>query len=303
MEFEMEELVPSVGKLARLYTGAESTSITYERAEALMEAVLYCIHELELAGEGQIAVAGHKGKMTAADAYEAGAALVKEKTRAALELYTGILNEFNDFGNRCLRDTFVKGLPQFFGRYDVRFRPQDEILTLDYPVLRDISGYEGIDKVYEFIRCVGMEQRFLGRFCGGAAKHILSRYQGDYRDMIDNVCGIVFTAVMGRMLAETPWDQEPDERDHEKIRNICGEGREALRGRIVHETERLVRQYYGGDEELLAYLTGAAGEAAARIEIYWQKPAGRVDLVHETTTFLVPTDSKTPKRKTPRPHI
>ena len=37
----MEELVPIVGKLAEKYTSHESTSITYEKAEQLMGAVLY----------------------------------------------------------------------------------------------------------------------------------------------------------------------------------------------------------------------------------------------------------------------
>ena len=33
MDYEMEELVPIVGKLAEKYTAHESTSITYEKAD------------------------------------------------------------------------------------------------------------------------------------------------------------------------------------------------------------------------------------------------------------------------------
>ncbi len=43
--YRMEELIPIVGRLAEKYTGFESSSITYEKAGQLMEAVLYCIHE------------------------------------------------------------------------------------------------------------------------------------------------------------------------------------------------------------------------------------------------------------------
>ena len=39
MDYEMEELVPIVGKLAEKYTANESTSITYEKAEQLMGAI------------------------------------------------------------------------------------------------------------------------------------------------------------------------------------------------------------------------------------------------------------------------
>ena len=45
MEYEMNELLPIVAKLAEKYTSKESSSITYERAEYLMEAVIYCINE------------------------------------------------------------------------------------------------------------------------------------------------------------------------------------------------------------------------------------------------------------------
>ena len=45
MRYEMEELVPIVAKLAKRYTSGESTSITYEKAQQLMEAVLYSINE------------------------------------------------------------------------------------------------------------------------------------------------------------------------------------------------------------------------------------------------------------------
>ena len=47
MDYGMSELVPIVGKLAEKYTGHEHTSISYEKAEQLMEAVLYCICETE----------------------------------------------------------------------------------------------------------------------------------------------------------------------------------------------------------------------------------------------------------------
>ena len=40
MDYKMEELLPVVSELAQKYTGYESTSITYEKAQMLMGAVL-----------------------------------------------------------------------------------------------------------------------------------------------------------------------------------------------------------------------------------------------------------------------
>ena len=47
MDYTMEELLPVVGKLTEKYTGFSSTSVTYETARQLMEAVLYCLREAE----------------------------------------------------------------------------------------------------------------------------------------------------------------------------------------------------------------------------------------------------------------
>ena len=59
MDYGMSELVPIVGKLAEKYTGHEHTSISYEKAEQLMEAVLYCICETEKENT-EFAVQGEK---------------------------------------------------------------------------------------------------------------------------------------------------------------------------------------------------------------------------------------------------
>ena len=107
MNYEMEELVPIVGKLAEKYTAFESTSVSYEKAEQLMGAVLYCIHETwqvparerEKQGAGLMAKAE---RLSDAQAYEMGARLVEEKTKAALSEY-----DFN------------VGLPYFEGYFPV----------------------------------------------------------------------------------------------------------------------------------------------------------------------------------------
>ena len=58
MEYEMEELITIVGRLAEKYNAHESTSMTYEKAEQLMEAILYCIHETEQFGDSFMVSAG-----------------------------------------------------------------------------------------------------------------------------------------------------------------------------------------------------------------------------------------------------
>ena len=44
-EYELSDLLPVVKKLVEGYTSKESTSVTYETAERLMQAASYCIYE------------------------------------------------------------------------------------------------------------------------------------------------------------------------------------------------------------------------------------------------------------------
>lgn len=218
--YTMEELLPIVGKLAEKYTSYEHTSVSYETAEMLMEAVLYCIREAETgcpAWETGALSAGalSAGVLSAEQAYTAGAAAVRAKVSTALRLYNEIIPTFNCYENRLLFNTFSKEMPEFFKWYDVRFRPQDTILTLDYPVLRDLSEYTGIDRIYEYILCIGLEQEFLSLFPEAYVNRVLTQNSEDVRDITENLCEIVLTHLAKCFLSgKTPL--EPDFRtDHD----------------------------------------------------------------------------------------
>lgn len=195
----LDEIMPIVAKLTERYTAGDSTSVTYEKAEQLMGAVLYCIREAEYAEENrrESEIACLQG-MSAQRAYETGLACVEKKVKAALALYNDMQTQFDSYGNRCLYDTFVKGIPEFFKWYDMRFAPQDTILTLDYPVLKDLSAYTGIDRIYEYLLCIQKEQEFLRTFPRNDVIDALARYNPVYEDMIDNVCGAVGEVMGGK---------------------------------------------------------------------------------------------------------
>ncbi len=188
MEYSMEELIPIVAGLAEKYTAHESTSVTYETAEQLMQAVLYCVQELYAPTENKVAA---PVKMTARQAYDLGLSQVKSKVKRTLNLYNELLPTFNCYKNRCLYDTFVKGFPEFFRWYDPEFNPQDTILTLDYPVLKDLSFCTGIDRIYAYAECIRLEQRFLELFPEEYITDALSQYDTQFEDMIENICEVV----------------------------------------------------------------------------------------------------------------
>lgn len=265
MDYEMEELVPIVGKLAEKYTSHESTSITYEKAEQLMGAVLYCIHELwESSGNAP----SLNKKLSAQRAYEMGAAYVRDKTGKALDLYNRILPEFCHYENKCLYDTFVKGIPEFFKWYDIQFEPQNTILTLDYPLLKDISEYTGIDKIFEFIKSIGLEQKFLKLFPAGYVINILSKDNRNWQESMDNICEIVFIHVIGHIiLGKSLTVIELEEDDYSYMQKIFKQATlEDIKKQLTTALEIFIKNYYENDRELLNYLSGAISGIVVRLK-------------------------------------
>lgn len=193
MNYEMEELFPIVGKLAEQYTSNESGSVTYETANQLMGAVIYCIRETEIQNETSLQP---KTSCPAKQAYETGFALARQKVKQALCLYNEITQEFESYGNQCIMDVIQIGMPEFFKWYDLKFNPQNEILTLDYPVLKDLSEFEGIDKIYEYLICIQIEQQFLSQLPKEFVERALKSQGIPARDQMDNLCETVLSFII-----------------------------------------------------------------------------------------------------------
>ncbi|MDD7025390.1 MAG: DUF6179 domain-containing protein [Oscillospiraceae bacterium] len=278
-----EELISLAAELAMRYTGHESTSITYERAQSLMEAVRYCLNEYEKSGrgglsgltEGESASGSAKGPLpekrqlvSAKEAYRCGYQLILGKVSQLREKYNELTACFSDYGMECLRDTVLCGIPEFFKWYDVRFAPQETLLTLDYPILADIRALSGVDAVYAYVSCICLEQKFLGAAGEGYVRKVLYSYARCYQMLEENICSIVLTDMVRHFLIQKP---------------VCGTGllaeeeeslRECLEGMKREELLRTVRtviasiaeQLFDGERELQQYLGLEAENIAVRIQ-------------------------------------
>lgn len=260
--YEMEELLLIVSKLARKYTGGESTSVTYEKAQMLMEAVLFCLQEYHNSSAGGLA----RKDISVKEQYDIGAKLVYEKVEKIRKIFNEL--QFEDFGVKCLHDTVQEGIPQFLKWYDIKFCPQDMLLTLDYPALIDCNPLAGADAVYEYIRAIQIEQRFLGAFDRNYVVSVLNQYDPKYRSMIENICSIVLINTIGHIVLKKPLqDAGFLQEESLQLSKIFG-------GKSVSETEQLVRdrigemvgRFFENDGDMLAYLCGEANNIAVRID-------------------------------------
>jgi len=187
MQFEMEELIPIVAELAETYTSRESSSITYEKAEQLMQAVLYTINELRFSDADYLVSAC----MNARQAYDLGYEILCRRVSGCREAYNRMIVDFDDYGNEFYYDTVVKGLPLFFLHYDARYDPQDHLLTLDY-ITRDFdTELTGIDQISVYLNSILEEQRYLKGFRREYVIDTLMRWNRGYRRLPVNVAEIV----------------------------------------------------------------------------------------------------------------
>lgn len=255
--------MPIVSELAWKYTGCDHSSVTYEKAQMLMEAVLYCINE-DRRQEGNALVAKN---IPAKEAYEQGRKIVLEKLKKLQTLYNELIPDFKDYGSVCLKDTVRKGIPAFLERYDFRYAPQETLLTLDYPVLRSYGVLSGVDLVLCYMQDIRLEQKFLSKMEDKYIVKVLRKYQRDYEYVLVNICEIVLQNMAGHMILDKPLQGQGFNREElESLEEILSDKtEEQIKAYLLKALERLMAQFYDNDDCLLAYLGGGLSDIATRI--------------------------------------
>lgn len=264
MDDRMEELLPVISELAQQYTGCESTSITYEKAQSLMEAVLFCLREYDDSCTDTLA----SSDISVKERYKIGRKLLFDKVEEIRKIWNEISLRFADFGVKCLYDTGQKGIPQFLKWYDIRFCPQDTILTLDYPVLTDCSTMTGADAVYVYILAIRTEQVFLEAFDRNYIMRVLEKYDPDYPDMIENICSIVLANMIGHIAIQKPLgDAEFQDEDYLQLSEVFeGMSVPDIENVVTTFVKKIVDQFYEKDKDMLAYLCCETKNIAVRID-------------------------------------
>lgn len=281
--YEMEELLPIVARLADQYTSKESSSIRFETARQLMEAVIYCIdhaEELDYNHDrlGEEFIVREQG-MSANEAYEHGYHVVVDKVKRANLQYTALLSNFNWYQNQAYYDTFIKGMPSFFLYYDAKFAPQNHILTLDYPTLRFIGEVQGIDAIERFLCYTEYEQEFLRAFPEEYVRKVLELYHKDYEELLINVCSLVLRNVlvcmwMNKPLMDNRFPENACNSIREQIRDCGQEGTKEILTKLL---ERVLKQGYKNHDILMEYLSYDVAEFS--IELYHAAQHGGIEVL------------------------
>ncbi len=253
--YSMKELLPIVAQLTEKYTSKESTSITYEAARQLMDAVLYCIHEYEVTTKDSELIVIEA--VLAKDAYQLGYQRVLDKVNRTRLLFNECIVDFCAYGNENYQDTFVKGIVGFFQFYNPLLCPQDTIITMDYPTILPIASQVGIDAIETYVQFITLEQQFFGQLPQQYIYNVLYSYQKNYHKQFYNIASIVLRNILGRILAGQNLTTADCTVNTEKLtKNISKLTIEDLQKALSTILERLIDETYPGNTPLFNYLSG-----------------------------------------------
>ncbi len=247
LNYPMEEVMQVVSELAGKYTGCDHSSVTYEKAQMLMGAVMYCVREYEQQKSNALLTKNVSVK----EAYRYGREIVLDKRKKLQELYNELILDFRDYGSVCLHDTIRQGIPAFLERYDDRYAPQETLLTLDYPILVDYGALSGVSRVLNYVQCICLEQKFLQKMDEGYVIKILRAYQRDYAYMM-----------LDKPLQEIGFGKE----ELASLEDILAEKtKEQISAFAFKAMEQLTGKYYD-DNDLLLYLNSSLPDIVTRIQ-------------------------------------
>ena len=124
------------------------------------------------------------------------------------------------------------------------------------------------DKIFEFIKAIGLEQKFLKLFPAGYVINILSKYNRNWQESMDNICEIVFIHVIGHIiLGKSLTVIELEEDDYSYMQKIFKQATlEDIKKQLTTALEIFIKNYYENDRELLNYLSGAISGIVVRLK-------------------------------------
>ena len=285
LEADMEQIMPIVADLADKYTSKESSSVSYEVATMLTEAVVYTVEECF--DRENVPETGGKAKHESLIAqnfetrdlnvfYEQGKDIICRKVYEAKDLYEKIIGDFQDYGCINYRDTILKGFPAFFSKYDYRFQPQNHILSLDYPLLVQNEDLTGIDLILQYLKGIYIETEFLKKFSVTAAKQcVMESATGESPQVflkyyMGNICELVLWRAVCCAIADRPvqelWLEQEDWKEIEFF--FEGDSVQKTQQKIEAIIRLLIQKLNdnGVNIELpVEYFSGVSREYAVRI--------------------------------------
>lgn len=258
-ESEQEKIIEKIWRIlekqANRYNGCDSTSMTIEKAQSLLESLLYTIEFMIHDGTSPKEILDGDMQLLIRQGQE----LLKNKCRDTKIEWKLMCQTMPQINNIYFLST-IKNLGLFFERYDLYYGAHLIPCSIDYWPMQPVSErLKGVSYMEEYIRRLQMENDFLNWFERQDVIRLYKRYVPDYPEALFNLCEPVLTNAIGlEMIGQ----------DIHRL-NISAAGQTYIFKLLAHRSE----------EEIQRILEDAAG-AVCRILYKIQSIRQEMDVIY-----------------------
>lgn len=180
-------------KQANKYNGTDSTSMPIEKAQDLLESLLYTIEvAMENGATKEDLLNGNLSLLI-----EKGQTILKEKLTTIKVEWKLMCQDLPQIQNVYYLST-IKNLGLFFQKYDIYYEAHHIPCSIDYWPLCPISEKRrGISYIEEYLHRLQLENDFLHCFETNDIICLYKKYVQDYTEFLFNLCEPVLTNAIG----------------------------------------------------------------------------------------------------------
>lgn len=194
------DLYTLLAKQVNRYTSGDSTSVTIERAQQLLQSICYCISVYLKSAEDVDLQLKALNEETIESMFNKGQNLIKACLKKSKGLLEDLQKNALSVDNYAYKDTIFKGIPDFFYRYDYRYETAETSGSIDYPLSKDDMDLSGIEYIAEYLEHITMENDFCNKFSHESIESLLMGYGEAYKEDLINIYELVLTNALGAMV-------------------------------------------------------------------------------------------------------
>jgi hypothetical protein len=217
-----EQLFALTGKQANSFTQGDSSSVTDETAQQLLQSIVYSIGAALKKAENKEQLAQTIQDHTMETLFWRGQEIIKAQTAQGQALLKAVQESRVGINNAVYSDTIEKSLPMFFKYYDIQFMAQEIPCDIDYPLYFMVDGLDGIEYILEYMQRLYPENMFCSFFPPENMERLLTAACPGYNaSTVVNLFGPVFSNAVGlTMIHRDVKDLDISAGDRDKLRDM-----------------------------------------------------------------------------------
>lgn len=241
------------------YTRNESSSISVEDAESILENVDYIIgiYLRELNDMQEILT-----KLTNESIehmFSKGRVLIKRSFEKNKKMLNYIQKNKIICDNMTYNETIDYGLEKFFKCYDDLFRAHIAPCDVDYQLCQEVNNYSGILYIDKYLDNLNLENEFCRYFDNENIVNLLNGYDKEYHLLLINIFEIVLTNSLGLILCrKLPYSLNITDNDIQTIKEelnhlSCAQ----IKEKLIQCSVKLKRILDIKDDKIVKYISKA----------------------------------------------